>query len=64
MENLGATVIDPGADDLAAAAYELSSGRGVDVFFDAAGVGAVITQGIDALGLAADWWWSGSTALR
>ena len=50
IEKLGATVIDPSVDDVAAAVHELSDGRGAAVYFDAAGAGPAIAQGIEALG--------------
>ena len=46
---LGATVIDPVNEDLAAAVLSLSAGDGVDVAFDAAGAGPAITSAIAGL---------------
>lgn len=46
---LGATVIDPVNEDLAAAVSELSDGDGVDVAFDAAGAGRAITSALSSL---------------
>lgn len=46
---LGATVIDPVNEDLAAAVSELSDGDGVDVAFDAAGAGPAITSALASL---------------
>lgn len=46
---LGATVIDPVSEDLAAAVSELSGGNGVDVAFDAAGAGPAITSALASL---------------
>jgi (R,R)-butanediol dehydrogenase/meso-butanediol dehydrogenase/diacetyl reductase len=46
---LGARVIDPTSEDLAAAVAELTGGDGVDVAFDAAGVGPAVTSGLAAL---------------
>ena len=43
---LGATVIDPVNEDLAAAVSALTGGDGVDVAFDAAGVGAAISSSL------------------
>ncbi|MDL5350872.1 2,3-butanediol dehydrogenase [Microbacterium sp. zg-YB36] len=49
VEALGATTVDPVEGDLAAAVAELTGGDGVDVAFDAAGVGAAITSGVTSL---------------
>ncbi|WP_426188211.1 2,3-butanediol dehydrogenase [Microbacterium sp. TWP3-1-2b2] len=46
---LGATVIDPVNEDLAAAVSEISDGDGVDVAFDAAGAGPAITSALASL---------------
>ncbi|UOR02288.1 2,3-butanediol dehydrogenase [Leucobacter allii] len=46
---LGATVIDPVHEDLAAAVSALSDGSGVDVAFDAAGAGPAITSALASL---------------
>ena len=46
---LGAKVVDPVGEDLAAAVAELTGGDGVDVAFDAAGAGPAITSGIASL---------------
>lgn len=46
---LGATVIDPVNEDLAAAVSEISGGTGVDVAFDAAGAGPAITSALASL---------------
>lgn len=46
---LGATVIDPVNEDLAAAVSEVSGGNGVDVAFDAAGAGPAITSALASL---------------
>lgn len=46
---LGATVIDPVNEDLAAAVSELSDGNGVDAAFDAAGAGPAITSALASL---------------
>lgn len=46
---LGATVIDPVNEDLAAAVSALTGGDGVDVAFDAAGVGAAISSSLASL---------------
>ncbi|MGW8483156.1 2,3-butanediol dehydrogenase [Microbacterium sp. NPDC055903] len=46
---LGATVVDPVNEDLAAAVAVLSDGNGVDVAFDAAGAGPAITSGLASL---------------
>lgn len=46
---LGATVIDPVNEDLAAAVSEISDGEGVDVAFDAAGAGPAITSALASL---------------
>jgi (R,R)-butanediol dehydrogenase/meso-butanediol dehydrogenase/diacetyl reductase len=43
---LGATVVDPVNEDLAAAVASMSAGNGVDVAFDAAGAGPAITSGL------------------
>lgn len=43
---LGATVVDPVNEDLAAAVASLTDGEGVDVAFDAAGVGAAISSSL------------------
>jgi len=48
-EQLGATdVVDPTAEDLAAAVAEATDGVGVDYAFEAAGVGSLQNVGIDA----------------
>ena len=49
IATLGATVIDPVNEDLAAAVSELSDGDGVDVAFDAAGAGPAITSALASL---------------
>ncbi len=46
---LGATVVDPVNEDLAAAVASLTDGEGVDVAFDAAGVGAAISSSLASL---------------
>lgn len=46
---LGATVVDPAGEDLAAAVAELTDGDGVDAAFDAAGVGPAIASGLASL---------------
>jgi (R,R)-butanediol dehydrogenase/meso-butanediol dehydrogenase/diacetyl reductase len=46
---LGATVVDPVTEDLAAAVAAVSDGDGVDVAFDAAGVGPAITSTLASL---------------
>ncbi len=46
---LGATVVDPVHEDLAATVAEFTDGMGVDVAFDAAGVGAAITSTLDSI---------------
>ncbi|PPI99674.1 zinc-binding dehydrogenase [Nocardia nova] len=46
---LGATVVDPVNEDLAAAVAELTSGGGVDVAVEAAGAGAAITSALASL---------------
>ncbi len=46
---LGATVVDPVNEDLAAAVGALSDGQGVDVAFDAAGAGPAITSSLASL---------------
>ncbi len=46
---LGAQVIDPVTEDLAAAVAALTGGDGVDAAFDAAGAGAAITSGLASL---------------
>lgn len=46
---LGATVVDPVGDDLAASVASLTQGSGVDVAFDAAGAGPAITSGLASL---------------
>ncbi len=46
---LGATVVDPVNEDLAAAVADLTDGRGVDAAFDAAGAGAAITSSLASL---------------
>lgn len=51
VEKLGATVVDPVNEDLAAAIAQLTDGAGVDVAVDAAGAGAAITSAL--MGLAA-----------
>ena len=50
VQQLGATVVDPAAGDLAAQVAEATGGNGVDVAFDAAGAGVAVTS---ALGLLA-----------
>lgn len=49
LATLGATVIDPVAEDLAAAVAAISDGEGVDVAFDAAGVGPAIASALASL---------------
>lgn len=46
---LGATVVDPVNEDLAAAVSALSDGDGVDVAFDAAGAGPAVTSSLASL---------------
>jgi (R,R)-butanediol dehydrogenase / meso-butanediol dehydrogenase / diacetyl reductase len=46
---LGATVVDPVNEDLAAAIAELTVGAGVDVAVDAAGAGAAISSALAGL---------------
>lgn len=46
---LGATVVDPVNEDLAAAVAAVSDGRGVDVAFDAAGAGPAVTSSLASL---------------
>lgn len=46
---LGATVVDPVNEDLAAAVATLSDGDGVDVAFDAAGAGPAVTSSLASL---------------
>ena len=46
---LGATVVDPVNEDLAAAVAALTDGAGADVAFDAAGVGAAISSSLASL---------------
>ena len=46
---LGATVVDPVSDDLAAVIAEFTGGAGVDVAVDAAGAGAAITSALTGL---------------
>jgi len=46
---LGATVVDPVNEDLASAVHSLTDGDGVDVAFDAAGVGAAISSSLASL---------------
>ncbi|CAH0140874.1 2,3-butanediol dehydrogenase [Microbacterium foliorum] len=46
---LGATVVDPVNDDLAAAVATLTDGEGVDVAFDAAGAGPAVTSSLASL---------------
>jgi (R,R)-butanediol dehydrogenase/meso-butanediol dehydrogenase/diacetyl reductase len=46
---LGATVVDPVNEDLAAAVATLTDGAGADVAFDAAGVGAAISSSLASL---------------
>ncbi|GAA3663575.1 2,3-butanediol dehydrogenase [Microbacterium marinilacus] len=46
---LGARVVDPVNDDLAAAVAELTDGDGVDVAFDAAGAGPAVTSSLASL---------------
>lgn len=50
IEHLGATAIDPAGDALTTAVQDLSNGRGAAVFFDAAGAGPVVDQGMSVLG--------------
>lgn len=50
IEKLGAVVIDPTSEDLAAKVDELSGGLGADAFFDAAGSAAAFAQGLALLG--------------
>jgi (R,R)-butanediol dehydrogenase/meso-butanediol dehydrogenase/diacetyl reductase len=47
---LGAKVLDPTSEDLAAATEELTGGDGLDVAFDAAGAGVALTSAIPLLG--------------
>jgi len=49
IAQLGARVIDPVQEDLAAAVARLTSGDGVDAAFDAAGVGPALTSAIPLL---------------
>lgn len=50
IQGLGAApVLDPTADDLAAAVAEATGGTGVDVAFDAAGVGGAVLQAVGLL---------------
>jgi (R,R)-butanediol dehydrogenase/meso-butanediol dehydrogenase/diacetyl reductase len=49
LAGFGGRVADPRADDLAAAVHDLTSGDGVDVAFDAAGVGAALESAISCL---------------
>ncbi|MFJ4705652.1 2,3-butanediol dehydrogenase [Streptomyces anulatus] len=49
MAALGARVVDPVNEDLAAAVAELTGGDGVDVAVDAAGAGPAITSALAAL---------------
>lgn len=50
LTRLGAEhVIDPTVTEVATAAHDLTGGRGAEVVFDAAGVGAAILTGIGAL---------------
>ncbi|BDZ54015.1 2,3-butanediol dehydrogenase [Agromyces marinus] len=46
---LGANVVDPTSEDLAARVAELTDGDGVDVAFDAAGVGPAVTSALSSL---------------
>ncbi|MFJ4252541.1 2,3-butanediol dehydrogenase [Microbacterium sp. NPDC090003] len=46
---LGATVVDPVAEDLGAAVAALTDGDGVDVAFDAAGAGPAVTSSLASL---------------
>ncbi|MGN7950023.1 2,3-butanediol dehydrogenase [Microbacterium sp. 22215] len=46
---LGATVVDPVNEDLAAAVAALTDGDGVDVAFDAAGAGPAVTSSLASL---------------
>lgn len=46
---LGATVVDPVNEDLAAAVATLTDGDGVDVAFDAAGAGPAVTSSLASL---------------
>lgn len=49
IEALGATVVDPVAEDLAAAVQRISDGRGVDAAFDAAGAGPAVASALASL---------------
>ncbi|NKY42604.1 2,3-butanediol dehydrogenase [Nocardia cerradoensis] len=49
LQALGATVVDPVNEDLAAAVAELTDGAGVDVAVEAAGAGAAITSALASL---------------
>lgn len=50
MMQLGATtVVDPTSDDLAGSVAEFTDGHGVDVAFDAAGVGVAVSSALTAL---------------
>lgn len=50
IAHLGAkNVIDPREDDLKTVAFDLTGGAGAPVVFDAAGVGAAISSGVEAL---------------
>lgn len=50
LTRLGAeNVIDPREDDVRSVAFDLTGGAGAPVVFDAAGVGAAISSGLDAL---------------
>lgn len=50
IEKIGATsVIDPTTSDLASSVGDLTDGRGVDVAFDAAGVGVAVVTGLASL---------------
>ncbi|WP_430645166.1 2,3-butanediol dehydrogenase [Agromyces sp. GXS1127] len=46
IEALGATVVDPVNEDLGARVAELTNGDGVDVAFDAAGVGVAVASAL------------------
>ncbi|MBE3000535.1 alcohol dehydrogenase catalytic domain-containing protein [Nocardiopsis sp. HNM0947] len=46
---LGATVVDPANEDLAAAVAELTDGEGVDAAVDAAGAGAAVSSAVAGL---------------
>jgi (R,R)-butanediol dehydrogenase / meso-butanediol dehydrogenase / diacetyl reductase len=49
IEALGATVVDPANDDLAAAVLALVGNDGLDVLIDAAGAGPALTTGLPLL---------------